>query len=156
MAEIADCNWPHPGPSCPVSPPHPNLLTPSLTHHHQSHLIHSTTAEALSASLQAGAERVVLTHFSQRYPKYPAGVFPDIQATAEAAAAAAAGDDRGDTLTVTAPIAVHGEAQHAPDPIVAFDGLRCSLADLLVLPLASRLLAEALTEVPEAGADVEA
>ncbi|CAN0484479.1 unnamed protein product, partial [Discosporangium mesarthrocarpum] len=32
---------------------------------------HSTTDEALSIGRQMGADRVILTHFSQRYPKIP-------------------------------------------------------------------------------------
>ena len=32
---------------------------------------HSTVSEALSVARRAGAKRVVLTHFSQRYPKFP-------------------------------------------------------------------------------------
>ncbi|KDD72113.1 hypothetical protein H632_c3845p0, partial [Helicosporidium sp. ATCC 50920] len=32
---------------------------------------HSTTGEALDVAARAGVNRVVLTHFSQRYPKVP-------------------------------------------------------------------------------------
>lgn len=35
---------------------------------------HSTTEEALEVAATAGAYRTVLTHFSQRYPKIPAGI----------------------------------------------------------------------------------
>ena len=35
---------------------------------------HSTSEEALQVAAAAGAYRTVLTHFSQRYPKVPAGV----------------------------------------------------------------------------------
>jgi ribonuclease Z len=39
---------------------------------------HSTTTEALECGQAMGAYRTVLTHFSQRYPRLPAGV--DVQA----------------------------------------------------------------------------
>lgn len=32
---------------------------------------HSTTSEAIEAGNSAGAYRIILTHFSQRYPKIP-------------------------------------------------------------------------------------
>jgi ribonuclease BN (tRNA processing enzyme) len=35
---------------------------------------HSTTEEALEVAAASGAYRTVLTHFSQRYPKIPAGI----------------------------------------------------------------------------------
>jgi ribonuclease Z len=35
---------------------------------------HSTVTEALLAAAAMGAYRTVLTHFSQRYPKFPIGV----------------------------------------------------------------------------------
>ena len=38
---------------------------------------HSTTAEALGVARSSGAYRTVLTHFSQRSPKIPAGLALD-------------------------------------------------------------------------------
>ena len=38
---------------------------------------HSTTEEAAQVAAATGAYRTVLTHFSQRYPKIPAGLSPD-------------------------------------------------------------------------------
>ena len=35
---------------------------------------HSTTEEALEVAASSGAYRTILTHFSQRYPKIPAGI----------------------------------------------------------------------------------
>jgi ribonuclease BN (tRNA processing enzyme) len=35
---------------------------------------HSTSAEAIDAGRRMGAYRTLLTHFSQRYPKLPAGL----------------------------------------------------------------------------------
>lgn len=42
---------------------------------------HSTTKEAVGVGTSAGAYRVVLTHFSQRYPKVPVFNEADMQRT---------------------------------------------------------------------------
>lgn len=42
---------------------------------------HSTTKEAVGVGTSAGAYRVILTHFSQRYPKIPVFNEADMQKT---------------------------------------------------------------------------
>ena len=43
---------------------------------------HSTTEEALKVAASMGAYRIILTHFSQRYPKIPVGIPTSGAATA--------------------------------------------------------------------------
>jgi hypothetical protein len=75
---------------------------------------HSTSAEALQLAASCGAYRTLLTHFSQRYPKYPAGL--------------------GDPLA----------AGWAARPAVAFDGLYLPLCALQLLPALAPAVAYAL------------
>ena len=72
-----------------------------------------------------GAYRCILTHFSQRYPKWPEGV-PQGQQEGSAASAAAA---------------------------VAFDGMRVPLALLPILPALMPAVQAALADVEEAPAE---
>jgi hypothetical protein len=73
---------------------------------------HSTVSDAISVSKDMAAFRLILTHFSQRYPSMPPLPAP----AAAAAAATAAGD---------------GDA----NVIVAFDFMRISFKDLLWAPM---------------------
>ena len=76
-----------------------------------------------------GAYRCVLTHFSQRYPKWPEGL---PQATPE-------GGDSGE-----------GEPPAAPaSTAVAFDGMRVPLALLPALPKLMPAVQAALVDVAE-------
>ena len=73
---------------------------------------HSTSAEALAIARASGAKHVVLTHFSQRYPR---------------AAAVKAADGGGD--------AADGDDDDAGDDVVtAFDGMRLRWDALRSLP----------------------
>ena len=73
---------------------------------------HSTSAEALAIARASGAKHVVLTHFSQRYPR---------------AAAVKAADGGGD--------AADGDGDDAGDDVVtAFDGMRLRWDALRSLP----------------------
>jgi hypothetical protein len=72
-----------------------------------------------------GAYRCILTHFSQRYPKWPEGV-PQGQQEGSSASAAAA---------------------------VAFDGMRVPLALLPILPALMPAVQAALADVEEAPAE---
>ncbi len=75
---------------------------------------HSTSAEALQLAASCGAYRTLLTHFSQRYPKYPAGL--------------------GEPLA----------AGWAARPAVAFDGMYLPLCALPLLPALAPGVAYAL------------
>ena len=65
---------------------------------------HSTTAEAMADGLAMRAERTILTHFSQRYPKL--SPWMDMKAAAAAAAVAAA------AAAATAAAATGAARQH--------------------------------------------
>lgn len=85
---------------------------------------HSTSAEALDVARRAGARRVLLTHFSQRYQKFPV-------------LAAAADDDAGADGAKNNPdemMDVEGgrgreAADYSPVVLMAFDYMRVKLAD---------------------------
>ena len=79
-----------------------------------------------------GAYRCVLTHFSQRYPKWPEGL---PQGTPE-------GGDSGE-----------GEPPPAPSTAVAFDGMRIPLALLPALPKLMPAVQAALADVDEEEAE---
>lgn len=93
---------------------------------------HSTTAEALEVARRMGAYRCILTHFSQRYPKWPEGLGQAPQAEG----CAPAGD------ATPAPAVPAGAA-------VAFDGMRVPLALLPALPALMPAVQAALAEVEE-------
>ena len=91
---------------------------------------HCTTDEALGVALRAGVERVVLTHFSQRYPKVPVwgGGWPQ-------GGVGVREEDDAEPSTVELPV-----------PILAFDGMAFSLLEALVLPMATARVAALLEE----------
>ncbi|EFN56466.1 hypothetical protein CHLNCDRAFT_145133 [Chlorella variabilis] len=107
---------------------------------------HSTTAEALEVAQRMGAYRCILTHFSQRYPKWPQGL-DQLQADEEARSPEGAELDGGKGGTPAAPTSSLAAAATAA---VAFDGMRVPLALLPVLPALMPAVQAALAD-PEDG-----
>ena len=99
---------------------------------------HSTTAEALEAAQRMGAYRCILTHFSQRYPKWPEGV----------------GTGAADPAQAADPVQAGGQARAQADggarAAVAFDGMRVPLALLPALPALMPAVRAALADAEEA------
>lgn len=94
-----------------------------------------------------GAYRCILTHFSQRYPKWPEGL--PLAADNPTAALPAADDVTNRDNRVTSMPAAAAGATAA----VAFDGMRVPLALLPVLPALMPAVQAALAAGEEEGED---
>lgn len=118
---------------------------------------HSTFSEAREVGRQMGAFRVILTHFSQRYPGVPQ-LEPALPvASAIAGSAIIDNLDAADSSLALAPIhaeqppkpmqtaaaAAAADALPPPPPVLAFDFMQLALRDLLWAPAATPLLAAA-------------
>ncbi|PRW45195.1 zinc phosphodiesterase ELAC 2-like isoform X2 [Chlorella sorokiniana] len=108
---------------------------------------HSTTAEALEIAQRMGAYRCILTHFSQRYPKWPEG----LPLAADAPPTASASEQRTENGSTDAAgaAAVPAAAAAGATAAVAFDGMRVPLALLPVLPALMPAVQAALADVEE-------
>lgn len=94
-----------------------------------------------------GAYRCILTHFSQRYPKWPEGL-PLATGNPTAAPPAADDDTNRDNGVTSMPAAAAGGTA-----AVAFDGMRVPLALLPVLPALMPAVQAALADGEEEGED---
>lgn len=89
---------------------------------------HSTIGEAIDVGLAMRAERILLTHFSQRYPKIPTLEQPDCASTMPSAACAAS--------SMSATSAHASNATSRLDRVcIAFDCMRVPFHRLHMLPL---------------------
>jgi ribonuclease Z len=100
---------------------HEATFEPGLLHEAEKKK-HSTTAEAMAVAKECNAYRVILTHFSQRYPKFPQGL-------GDNGGGGGGGEDSSLSLLLAG---------------VAFDGMKVPLALLpklpKLLPLIERVL----------------
>eukprot|EP00887_Chlorella_sp_A99_P007427 scaffold2.g7427.t1 len=110
---------------------------------------HSTTAEALDVAQRMGAYRTILTHFSQRYPKWPEGVPMPGDDDAAVPPGQAEGSRRRDGEGGQVQRAAGEHALAAYGVAVAFDGMRVPLALLPALPLLMPAVRAALAEQEE-------
>ena len=130
--------------------------------------MHATSAPRCRPALQRmSAYRCILTHFSQRYPKWPEGVAlpaaPDGE-QAPSTAGAEAHLANGTTAAGAAPAAPAAHAAHrmggpassgSATAAVAFDGMRVPLALLPALPALMPAVQAALADAEEAEAAEE-
>ena len=95
---------------------------------------HSTVEEAMGIANQIDLDSILMTHFSQRYPKFPPGHDADI--------IKAQGKYR-DTSTSTSTCSSNGNLEVA----FAYDGMLIPLTDGLrpIMPLIGSLVASILT-----------
>lgn len=104
---------------------------------------HSTVNEAYRVHTEMGTFRLLLTHFSQRYPTIPPHyrfVPPDFDASVRPDSVK---NDRGEILNEICPL----------DAIFAFDFLRMSFSDLLWAPSATAVMAAAFPVFEEEDGD---
>ena len=101
---------------------------------------HSTSEEALGVAAAMGAYRTLLTHFSQRYPKFPEGLL------------ASEGAEGGGGTENPSLGGFGGSAGRAASAAVAFDGMCVPLSLLPLLPSLMPAGELALRPEEEAGA----
>eukprot|EP00201_Polytomella_parva_P002968 CAMPEP_0175074092 /NCGR_PEP_ID=MMETSP0052_2-20121109/21058_1 /TAXON_ID=51329 ORGANISM="Polytomella parva, Strain SAG 63-3" /NCGR_SAMPLE_ID=MMETSP0052_2 /ASSEMBLY_ACC=CAM_ASM_000194 /LENGTH=213 /DNA_ID=CAMNT_0016342239 /DNA_START=92 /DNA_END=733 /DNA_ORIENTATION=- len=119
---------------------------------------HSTSEEALAVAKAMRAKRILLTHFSQRYPKIPKTLTEGVPSSPDALSAVSyiAGSQRNMNRREEAPF--HDDSSRAISqpgkslsttptwPAAAFDGMAISFALLKELPLVMPALVAAMGE----------
>ncbi len=95
---------------------------------------HCTTREALSVGLQMEAERIVLTHFSQRYPKVPSFDGNALTPGHPASTSTSASTSAAGALAGAGPASASAPSSSSALPSIAFDLMCVPFSRLWALP----------------------